>query len=73
MSMGTTPLTIHVPDSRPMSSRMTMGEPMLPTARLISASSSCHFLPKWSMAIRAATPVENMSTNWLGPESASIP
>lgn len=46
MSIGTMPLTIQVPESNPMSSRMTMGDPMLPTEWLISASRSFHVLWK---------------------------
>ena len=42
--VGTTPLTIHVADIMPMSSRMSIDTPASPTVFLIISSNTVHFV-----------------------------
>ncbi len=73
MSVGITPLAIHVPAMAPMSSRMTMAGVALCMLTITASSSLCHEQRYRHMAIAAHAALAASSENWLPPAMASPP
>ena len=73
MSVGTTPLTIHVPLSDPMKRRMTKAVATLETLRVMASSNILKGRCMTTLPSRTQRAEQSSSTIWLAPESVSVP
>lgn len=69
--VGTTPLTIHVADIMPISSRMSIDTPASPTVFLIISSNTVHFVLYTSIDRATHTDEATISATCEAPLSAS--